>query len=108
MKLHVIHNDEVVEMGEESRSLGLIGIQQQRIGGAVDVCVTLNAPLGIEDEVVAASAFGKGQDGVRNHAVEPAQAILAGDSNAGTVAEVEDSVAAQCGGHFLIAGKKGL
>ena len=47
---------------------------------AVDGAVALDAALGAEEEVVVAFAGGERLDGVGDHAVEPADAVVAGDA----------------------------
>ena len=72
----VVHDDEVVEVGEEAGELVAVGFEQDASrrsseGGEV----ALDAALGVEDEVVVALAGGEVLDGVGDHAVEPADAV---------------------------------
>ena len=101
MKLHIIHNDEVVEMGKQARGLGAVGVEQEIAGTAVDVSVALDASLGVEDEVVVTLALGQRLDGVGDHAVEPAKTVFAGDADAGAIAEVETGCARKGSGNLV-------
>src|SRR5277367_1070706 len=108
MKLHVIHNDEVVEVSNKASSLRFVGIEEKLLGGAIDIRVALDASLGVEDEVVVAEAFGKRLNGIRDHAVEPAEAVRSGNPDTGAVAEVEGGQAVKSGCHFLLPRRKSL
>jgi hypothetical protein len=118
-ELDVVHDDEVVEVGEERGDLVAGGFEQDGIFEQEGGEVALDAALGVEDEVVAALAGGE-LDGVGDHAVEPADAVGAGDADpAGRVERgdggpgeergelrnrnpgwIADSGGLECGGHI--------
>jgi hypothetical protein len=108
MELHIIHNDEVIEMGKQARGLEAVGVQQDVAGPSIDVAVALDAPLSVEDEIVIAVIFGKGLDSVRDHAVEPANTVFAGGADAGSIAEIEACSIGQGGGKFGLGRRKAL
>src|SRR5271163_5304354 len=105
MELYIIHNDEVIEMGKQARGLGAVGVQQDVAGPSIDVAISLDAPLSIEDEIVVAVTLGEGLDGVRDHAVEPAKAVFAGDADAGAIAQIEAGSAGKGGGQLVPSGR---
>ena len=71
------------------------GLDEEVCGGGFgegeDVGVALDAALDAEDEVVVAGAGGEVLDGVGDHAVEPADAVFAGDADPAGVVERGDA-----------------
>jgi hypothetical protein len=69
---------------------------------SVDGAVALNAALGVEQEVVVAFAGAERRDVIRDHAVEPAGGVGAGDAQEGSVSDLGE------GGGFAEDGEFGL
>ncbi len=88
-ELDVVHDDEVVEVLLDRFDLRA-AVSSRKVAGspvdlAVDRAVTKDAPLGVEEEVVAAFAGGERLDGVGDHSIEPACRVGAGDAEEGSV-----------------------
>ena len=86
----VVHDDEVVEVGEEWGDLVAGGFEEDLVFEGEGGEVGLDAALGVEGEVVVALAGREGLDGVGDHAVEPADAVAAGDADPADVRERGD------------------
>ncbi len=84
VELDVVHDDEVVEVFLDGFDLLLArGENESRLLAlrlAEDRAVAEDAPLGVEEEVIAAFAGGKRLHRVGDHAVEPAGGVRAGDA----------------------------
>ena len=80
VELDVVHDDEAIEQGGEGGEARAIGLEQEGLRVQEGSCVALDAPLGTEDEVVAALARRECLDGIRDHAIEPTDAIFAGNA----------------------------
>ncbi len=96
-QLHIVHYDEVIEMAHQGRDLVETRIEQQIAGAPVYVAVALNAPLDAEQKAVISLSFGERLHCVRYHAVEPAQAVAAGNQNLAPPAQVADPGGVQKG-----------
>ena len=103
-ELDVVHDDEVVEVGHERVQLPAAGFEED--GVRLKKCgeVALDAALGVEHEVVAAVAGREFLDGVGDHAVEPADAVLAGDSDPAGLVERRDAGCVEQGGELRSCG----
>src|SRR5271156_6339109 len=88
MKLNVVHDDEVVEMGGETGDLRAVGLKDSVVGETVNGCIAKDSTLGVEQKAVVPVAFFKGLAGVRDHSVEPAEAVPSGDLEKGRIAEI--------------------
>ncbi len=78
IEFDVVHDDEAVEQGGESSAVG--GFEQDGCGLEKGGAVCLDAALGVEDEVVASLPGLERLDGVRDHTVEPANAVGTGNA----------------------------
>jgi len=104
-QFHVVHDDEAVEMLLDGGDLRAIGCKKEIFAIAVDRTVTLNAALGIEEEVVVALTGREGLRGIRDHAVEPAGSVRAGDAEKGAVSEWKSSDIMEDSGNFGMWGE---
>ena len=75
---HIVHDDEVVEEGHQGGELGRSCFDKESVWLGEDVGVALDAALDAEEEVVVSFAWLELLDRVGGHAVEPADAVLAG------------------------------
>ena len=96
-QLHIVHYYEVIEMAHQGGDLVNTRIEQQIGGAAVDVAVALNASLDAEQKAVIPLSFGERLHRVRYHAIEPAQAVAAGNQNLPPPAQVADPGGVQKG-----------
>ena len=96
-KLHIVHDDEAIEESNECRKALTIGLEKESVRLSKRGEVALNASLRVEHEVVAAFAGRKTCDGVGDHAVEPADAVFAGDSDPANVVQGGDADAVEQG-----------
>ncbi len=76
-EFHIVHDDEVVKMGEELLLLICGNHQFQRIAVTGDSQVALNAPLRVQHQVPCIGVAAQVVDGVGDHAAEPAEAVFA-------------------------------
>ena len=90
-ELDVVHDDEAVEKGGEGGDLGRGGLEEEVVGFGEDVAVALDAALRVEEEVVAAGAWGEVSEGVGDHAIEPPDAVGAGDFDPAGVLEGDEA-----------------
>ncbi len=90
-ELDVIHDDEAIEQRHQRGDLREAGFEQEVVGLREDVAVALDAALRVEDEVVAALPGGEVADGVCDHAVEPADAVRAGDPDPAGICEGDET-----------------
>src|SRR5271166_1440792 len=88
MKLNVVHDDEVVEMGGEAGNLRTIRLQQDVIGEAVNGCIAKDSALGVEQKAVVPVIIFERLYGVRDHSVEPAEPIASGNLEKGQIAKI--------------------
>ena len=89
-QFHVVHDDEVLKMGDQLFVLVGGHLQFQRIFIAPDVQVALDAALGVEHQVPCAGMRGQVVDHVGHHAAEPAETVLAVDGNAAQPSQIVD------------------
>jgi len=104
----VVHDDEVVEVDEELLDLIAAGLEQEGVFEKKGGEVALDAALGVEHEVVATLAGGELLDGVGDHAVEPAQAVGAGDANPAGAFERRECGCVQQSGKLRVGEGRGL
>ena len=81
-ELDVVHDDEAVEVGEQSFGLGGFELELEVVAVEPDESVSLDTALSVEDEVIGARVGGQGFDGIGDHAAEPAGSIFAADGDA--------------------------
>jgi hypothetical protein len=103
----VVHDDEVVEVGEEWGDLVAGGFEEDGVFEGEGGEVGLDAALGVEGEVVVALTRRERLDGVGDHAVEPADAVGAGDAEPAGVRERGDGGVVEEGVE-LGGGRRGL
>ena len=103
----VVHDDEAVEERGERGDLRGGSFEQEAVGFGEDVGVALDAALGVEEEVVAAGAGGEVPDGVGDHAVEPADAVGAGDGDPGGAGEGGEAGGGEETFHVGLGGQRG-
>ena len=77
----VVGNDVVIKELQDLVALRALGIDQQRLAAIEGVEVSLDASLGVEQEGIDAVAGGQVANIVRNHAVQPADAVAAGQGD---------------------------
>ncbi len=99
-QFHIVHYDKVVKMVQQGRDLVATGIEQQIAGAPVYIAIALNAPLDAEQKAVVSLSFGERLHGVRDHAVEPTQAIGAGNQDLAPPAQIADAGGVQKGINF--------
>src|SRR5260370_17366162 len=92
----------MVEGGDGLLDLAAITLDNDRVALAVSVHVPKDAALRVEQEGIDAVTGCEVADVVRNHAVQPAHAVAAGERNPGAEAEVIDSAAAGESREFLL------
>ena len=95
MKLHVVHDDEVVEMGSEAGDLHTICLQQDVVGETVNRCIAKDSALGVEQKAIIPVIFFERLHGVGDHSVEPAEPVASGDAEKGQVAKIVNT--GRCG-----------
>src|ERR1700730_2918398 len=88
---YVVHDDVLVEDGEDLPYLRLIGVDEQRLSPIVGVQITQNMSLRVEQKSVHAAPRLEITDIVGDHAVQPAHAVAAGKGNFGAYAALVDS-----------------
>ena len=81
--LYVVHDDVLVEDGEDFLQLRLIGIDEQRLSPIVGVQVAQNMSLRIEQKSIHTAPGLEIADVVGDHAVQPAHPVAAGERNLG-------------------------
>ena len=86
-EFNIVNDDEVVEVGQKCFDLIATGFEQDGIRQQEGGEVALNAALSVEHEVVAALAGREFLDGIGDHAIEPADTVLAGDANPADIFE---------------------
>src|ERR1039458_7133804 len=95
--LNIVGDDVAIEELQYFVSLSAFRIYQQRVSTLEDVEVGLNAALRVEQERIDAVAGRKIANIVRDHAVQPADAVAAGHRDLGTPAQViEPAARKQC------------
>jgi hypothetical protein len=99
-QFYIVHYDKVVKMAQQDRDLVASGIEQQIAGAPVYVAIALYAPLDAEQKAVVSLSFGERLHGVRDHAVEPAQAVAASNLNLAAPAQIADAGGVQKGIDF--------
>ncbi len=82
--------------------LSAAGLKQERFGGAVNVGITLNAALRIEQEARIPVPVGKALNCVCDHSIRPANAVVPGYFEIGLVAEVVEACGSCKRGKLLI------
>ena len=80
MQFHLVHNDEVVEVSGKPGNLTAIGFQEQVVGKVVNRYIAEDSSLGIKQETVIGVAFFERLDGIRYHAVEPADPVVSANA----------------------------
>src|SRR5664279_957806 len=93
--LDVVHDDVAIEDLSYRRLLLAVGGDQQVVAAVVGDQVSLDAPLGVKDEAVHTAPRRKVADVVRDHAIQPAYAVLSGQHQLGLPAHVEESATLQ-------------
>ncbi len=91
--LNIVGDDVVIEQLQYFVSLPAFRIHQQRVSALEDVEVGLNVSLRVQQESIDAVARGKIANVVRDHAVQPADAVAAGHRDLGTPAQVIEAAA---------------
>src|ERR1019366_5374626 len=86
--LHIVGNDEVIKQLQYFVSLCALRIHQQRVAALKGVEVRLNTALRVQHKGIDAVAGGKIANVVRNHAVQPADAVAAGHRDLGAPTQV--------------------
>src|ERR1035437_11066823 len=86
--LHIVGNDEVIKQLQYFVSLCGLRIHQQRVAALKGVEVRLNAALRVQHIGIDAVAGGKIAHVVRDHAVQPANAVAAGHGDFGAPIQV--------------------
>ena len=77
---NVVHDDEAVEESHQVRELFRSCFDKESVWLGEDVGVALDAALDAEKEIVISFAGLELLDGVGDHAVEPADAVFAGNA----------------------------
>src|SRR5580698_5637035 len=88
MKLNVVHDDEVVEMGSEAGDLRTICLQQDVVGETINRCIAKDSTLGVEQKAIVPVIFFERLHGVGDHSVEPAEPVASGNLEKGQVAKI--------------------
>src|ERR1700739_2452532 len=94
-------------MGDESRELRAVGLQEQMIGESMDIGVAQDAALCVKQKAIVCLPFFKPNDGVAHHAVQPADTVAAGNPDEGPIAEVVDSGVAGERVKLYVVGREG-
>ena len=68
----------MVESGDDLLDLAAIGFHHERLALVIDEHIAENAALRVEQESIHAVSGGEIANVVRNHAVQPAHAVAAG------------------------------
>src|SRR5205807_7400791 len=100
-KLNIIHDDEMVQGLEDSFQLGTVAIHQKIFAPVIDIHVGQDAALRVEQEIVIAVIDRQVLDVVGDHAVQPAQAVSAGDDHLGPPAQVKYAPAGRQNAKFF-------
>jgi hypothetical protein len=79
-ELDVVHDDEVVEVRDEGGDADALSFEEDGVFEEPGGGIGLDTSLRVEEEGVAALAGLERLDGVGTHAVEPADAVFAGDA----------------------------
>ena len=77
-------------MCDEARRLRTVGFKQEMVGGAKDISIALNAALCVQNEGIVAVTLGQRLHGIGDHAIQPPQAVVSRDADAGEITEVVD------------------
>src|SRR5208337_504938 len=88
--LDIIHDDVTIEDGGDRRRLCAVGGNQQIIAAIVGDQISLNASLRAEQKAVHAVPVSKIANVVRDHPVQPADAVFAGQHQLGLPAHVKN------------------
>ncbi len=75
---HVVHDDVMVESSNDLLDLTAIGFHHQPLASVIDEHIAENAALRVEQESIDAASGGEIANVVRNHAIQPAHAVAAG------------------------------
>src|SRR5215467_8470383 len=78
--LDIVGNDVVIENLPDPVTLRALAIHQQRIAPVKGIQISLDVSLGIEQKRVYAVAGSEIADIVRDHSIQPADAVAAGKS----------------------------
>src|SRR5216683_5100936 len=98
--LHVVHDDVVIEGGENLLQLAAVGVNQDALAAVVRVKIAKNAALRVEQESIDAAVDLEIPDIVGDHAVQPAHAVTAGQHDFGAPAEIINPAARAQGGEL--------
>ncbi len=87
-QLHIVHDDEAVQVSQQLFVLVGGNFQFQRVPVAPHVQVALNASLRIENKIPCSGVLFKAFHRVGDHAVEPAEAVFAAHRHAPQPAQI--------------------
>jgi hypothetical protein len=88
LDFHIVHNDELIEVRQNSVHLAAIDVENKRVAEVIRVEVRLNAALRVQQEDVHAMAESEIADIIGGHTIQPAHSISAGYGNLCAAAEV--------------------
>ncbi len=89
-EFYVVHDDKAVEKGEDVVCLCASGFEEDAFWRGEGGGDALDAPLGVKEEVEAALTGGEILNGIGDHAVEPANAVFAGDLDPAEIVQWKD------------------